>query len=119
MGLDDPAGPPGFEQIGEAPGRVRGLHEIGVVADDAQPRAEGRELSVRVLVLGRIMPRDVLGNVRREQAVTLPRYEMRGVRRIDHVDLMDAARIFLSDTLEHPFRAAPPDPADAPGRSPP
>src|SRR5882672_1205427 len=115
MSLDDLAGPLGIEQIGEALRRLGRLHEIGVVADDAQPGAEGRELSVRVLVLGRKMPRDVLGNVRCQQAVALPHYEMGGVRRIDHVDRMDAARIFLSDALEHALGAAPLDSAGDPG----
>ena len=52
----------------------------------------------------------VLGHVRREHAVALPDDEMRGIGRIDDVDRMDAARIFLADALEHALGAGALDP---------
>src|SRR6185503_17786181 len=88
--------------------RVLALHQIGVVGDHAERDAEARKLAVGILVLGRIVFRHVLRNVGREPAVALPHDHVRGIRGVDDVDRMDAARIFLADALEHALRAGTP-----------
>ena len=105
MRLDDLALPFGIEQIGKTLRRFLRLHQIGVVGDDAEPDAPARELAVDVPVFGRIELRDVFRHVGRQNAVALPDDEMRGVRRIHHVDGVDVAGIFLADALEHALRA--------------
>ena len=75
-----------------------------------QPDAEAGEHAVGVLVLGRIEFGDVLRHVGREHAVALPDDEMRGVRRVDDVDGVDVAGIFLADALEHALGAGALDP---------
>ena len=105
MRLDDLALPFRIEQIGEALRRVLRLHQVGVVADDAQADAEAREHAVGVLVLGRIVLRDVLRHERRQQAVALPDDEVRGVGGVHRIDRVDAAAVFLADALEHALGA--------------
>ena len=57
-----------------------------------------------------IVLRDILGHVGREPAVALPHDQVRGVGGVDHVDRVDAARIFLADALEHALGAGALDP---------
>ncbi len=105
MRLDDLALPFGIEQIGKTLRRLLGLHQFGVVGDDAEPDAPACELAVDIPVLRRIEFGDILRHVRRENAVALPDDEMRGIGRIHHVDGVDVAGIFLTDALEHALRA--------------
>jgi hypothetical protein len=106
MRLDDLARPFRIEQVGIAPGRLLGrLHHVGVVADDADPGAEGRERAVRILVLLRIELGHVLRQIGLENAFALPDDEVGGIGRIDHVDGVDPAGIFLTDALKHAFGA--------------
>src|SRR4051812_25194136 len=105
MRLDDLAGPFRIEQIGETLRRVFGFHQRRIVADDAQPDAEARELAVRVLVFGRVELRDVLRHVGLQDPVALPDDEMCCVRRVHHVDRANIAGILLSDALEHALGA--------------
>ena len=107
MTLHDLAGPLRIEQIGEALRRFFRLHQLGVVADHAQPDSPAREQAVRILVLRRVVESDVLGHVRREDALALPDDEVRGVRAVHHVDRMDVAPVFLPDALEDPLAARP------------
>jgi hypothetical protein len=110
MRLDDLALPFGIEQIGKALRRVIGLHQAGVVGDDAEPDAKAGKLAVHVLVLGRIVFGDLLRHVRRQNALALPDDEMRRIRRVHDVDGVDVAGIFLADALEHALRAGALDP---------
>ena len=105
MRLDDLALPFGIEQVGKTLRRVLGLHQIGVVGDDAEPDAEACELAVGIPVLGRIEFRDIFGNVGRQDAVALPDDEVRGIGGIHDIDGVDVAGIFLADALEHAFGA--------------
>ena len=105
MRLDDFARPFRIEQVGVARGRLLGFDHGGVVADDAEPDAEAGEGSVGVLVLGRIVLGYVLGHIRLEHSFAFPHDEVGGVGRIDDVDRMNAARIFLADALEHALGA--------------
>ena len=105
MRLDDLALPFGIEQIGKTFRRFLRLHQIGVVGDDAEPDAQARKLAVDVLVFGGIELRDVFRHIGRQNAVALPDDEMRGIRRIHHIDRVDVAGIFLADALEHALRA--------------
>jgi hypothetical protein len=93
------------EQVGVALGRLLRLHEIGVVGDRAEEHAEAREGAVRVLVLGGVMLRHVLGHEGLEPALLLPDDQMGGIRRVDHVDRMDVAAVLLPDALEDALRA--------------
>ena len=106
MRLDDLARPFRIEQVGKARRRHLALDEVGVVGDRAQAHAEACEHSVGILVLGGIMLGDVRRHEGSQKAVALPHDEMGSVRRIDHVDPVDAARIFLADALEHALGAA-------------
>ena len=65
------------------------------------PRKRSRE---RVAMLGG-KARNVLGYVWQQDAVALPDDEMRGIGRIDHIDGVNIAGIFLADPLKHAFRA--------------
>ncbi len=112
MRLDDLALPSWIEQIGKTLRRLLRLHQIGVVGDDREPDAEAGKLAVHVPVLGRIEFGDILRHVRREDAVALPDDEMRGIRRIHHIDGVDVAGIFLADSLEHALRAGALDAGD-------
>ena len=106
MRLDDLAGPFRVEQIVEALRRFLGLHLLGVVGDRAKGEAEARERPVRILVLGGEVLGHVLGHERREDALVLPDDEVRRVGRVDDVDAMDLAGVFLADALEHALGAA-------------
>ena len=105
MRLDDLALPLRIEQIGEALRCLFLLHQVGVVGDHAQEHAEAREVTVGVLVLGRIEFRDIFRNVGRKHALILPVDEMRRIRRVDHVNRMHIGRVFLTDTLQQPLGA--------------
>ena len=105
MRLDDLADPFRIEQVGETLRRVCGLHQVGVVGDHAERHAEAREGAVGILVLGRVILGDVLGQIGCEQAVALPYDQVRGVRGIDDVASMNVAAVFLPDALEDAFCA--------------
>jgi len=66
MRLDDLALPFRIEQIGKTLRRLLGLHQIGVVGDDAEPDAPARKLAVHILVFRGIKLRDVFRHVRRK-----------------------------------------------------
>ncbi len=110
MALGELAAPFGIEQVGKALWRLLALHLVGVVADDAQPRAHGRVQPVGIAVLGRIMLRHVLRHVGREPAVAIPVDVMRRVGAVRHVDREDAARLLLRDALEDALGARALDP---------
>ena len=78
---------------------VAGVADAGDVPAPVVQRGEAREGAVRVLVLGRIVPRDIVGQIRRKKLVALPDDEMRGVGGVHDVDGMDIARVFLADAL--------------------
>ena len=100
MRLHHLAGPFRIEQVGEALRRLGRLQHVGVVAETAEPGAEGRELAVRIAVVLRPELGDVLGHVGQEDAVALPDDEVRGVGRLHDVDRVDLARVFLPDALK-------------------
>jgi hypothetical protein len=52
-------------------------------------------------MLGLVIFGDILGQVRQQDVLLLPCQEMRGIRRIHHVDGMDVAGVFLADALEY------------------
>ena len=105
MRLDDLALPFRIEQIGEALGRLFLFHQIGVVGDDAEEDAEAGEGAVHVLVLGRIELGHVFRHVRRQHVLVFPVDEVRGVRRVDHVDRVHVGGIFLADALQQALGA--------------
>ena len=110
MGLDHLAHPFRIEQVAEALRRVLSLDQARIVADDDEPHPECREHPVRILVLILVELGDILRHERLEDAVALPDDEVRRIRGIDGVDRIDAARIFLTDALEHALGASPLDP---------
>src|SRR5262249_57443973 len=93
------------EQVGVGVGGLLGVHDVGVIGDDADPGAVAREGAVGVLVLDRIIFGDVLGQVGFEHSFAFPHDEMGGIGGIDDVDAMNAARVFLADALEHALGA--------------
>jgi hypothetical protein len=103
MRLDDLALPLRIEQIGIAFRRVLWFYQIGVIADDFDPAARGRIHSIGIDLIRREMLRDIVGEVRREPAPSLPVKIMRGVGAVGDVDRVDAASLLLGDTLEYPL----------------
>ena len=105
MRFDDLAGPFRIEQVGVALGRLLGFDHGSVVGDNAQPNAEAREGPVGIFVLGGIIFGNVLGHVGLEHPFAFPHYEVGGIGRIDDVNRVYTARIFLTDPLEHALGA--------------
>ena len=110
MRLDDLAFPFRIEQIGKAFRRLFALHQLGIVGDHAQRRAQRRVEPVRIAMRGRNMFGDVLGHVGRQHVLPLPRQELRGVAGVDGIDRVDAAGIFLADAGEDALGAGALDP---------
>src|SRR5688572_523825 len=109
MRLDDLADPFRVQQIGIALRRLLALHQVGVEADWHEPDAEGCELPVRIHVFRPVVLGDILRYEGLKDTLTFPYDEMGGIRRVDHVDAVDAAGIFLTDALEHALGAGPLD----------
>jgi hypothetical protein len=99
--LDDPAHPPGIEQVGEALRRILRLDQIGVVADGAEQGEHGCVHAIRIDLLGRQVLGYVLWHVRREQAVALPMDKMCCVCAADDIDFVEPDLLFFADALEH------------------
>src|SRR5262245_411608 len=105
MRLDHLAGPFRMEQIGKTLWRILFLYEIGVVAERRDQDAR-RDMERVGIVVGLVeMPGNVLRQVMLKPPIALPDDTMRLVGGIDHVDGVDAARIFLIDALEDPLGA--------------
>ena len=114
MRLDDLSHPLRIEEVLVAFRSVLLLHQLRVVADDAQPGAPGREEAVRILLVLRVVERDVLGDVGREHPFALPDYEVGRVGAVHHVDLVEVAAVLLADALEDALAARPLDPQGHP-----
>src|SRR5262249_50444177 len=112
MRLDDLAGPFRVEQVGVALGR--GLHHVGVIADDADPRAEAREGAVGVLALACITSGHVSG---RGLSASSSAYPQKAVGRLAASEVgayMYAARLSVPAALPPaPGAPASPTPVDA------
>ena len=110
MRLHQLAHPFRVEQVGEALRRVLRLHQLGVVGDDAEQHPMRGEGAVGVEMSRRV----VLGRVRRqvgsEPAFALPGQHVRGIRRVDDVDIEDARGILLRDAREDALRPRALDP---------
>src|SRR5262249_2382728 len=103
MRLDQLARPFRIEQIGKALRRLLLLHQAGVVGDrrDQDPRRDVQ--AIRVVVLPREMLRDLLREIGCQPAVALPHDAVRLVGRVDDIDGMNIAAVFLADAGEDPL----------------
>ena len=104
MRFDQLALPFRIEQVEIAGRRILGRHQVGVVAHHAERRAPRRVVAFRILELRRVALHVGRG-VRREPLLLLPEDEMRGIGRIDDVDVLDARLVLLVDPLEHALRS--------------
>ena len=105
MRLDHLALPLRVEQVLETRGRVFGLNQLCIVGDRAQRGAKSGIGAIGVAMLGLVMFRDVFRHVRQQEALLLPRQQMRGIGGVRDIDGVHIAGIFLADTLEHPLGA--------------
>ena len=105
MSLHHLAHPFRIEQVGKTFRRLLRLHQVGVVTERREPDPRRHPQPVGVVVLRRVVARDLLGQIGRKPIVALPHDEVRAVRAVDHVDRVDAALQLLADALEHALGA--------------
>src|SRR2546423_7278513 len=103
MPLDHLAHPFWIEQVGEALGSLVGFHQVGVVAERAQPYAGGDVEPLRVAVIGGKMTGGLLRKIGGKPTVAFPGDKVRSVGAVDDVGRIDVAAVFLADPLKQAF----------------